>query len=254
MNDHAATNPDDIEDIGEAIREGRAIRAVPSYRIAVSDETLHFRRIVIPDPVPLGRQILATAGFEPVEQYMLFAILQSGDFEDVRLDETFDLRGHGAERFVAFKTDRDFRLTLNGHELRWGKPVIIGQALYTLANVPDGQAIFLRVRGGHDRVVEPDDSINLADAGVEEFFTGPRPPVKYKIIVNSREREVTGPEVTFEQIVQLAFPGEHDPNVEFSMTYRHAASTPHAGELGPGGKVEVKKHGTIFNVTRTVKS
>jgi hypothetical protein len=60
--------------------------------------------------------------------------------------------------------------------------------------------------------------------------------------------------VTFEQIVQLAFPGQHAPNVEFSMTYRHAASKPPAGELAAGGAVEVKKKGTIFNVTRTVQS
>ena len=254
MNDHAAKTPDDIEDIGAAIRESRPIREASAYRIAVSDESLTFRPIVIANPVPLGRQVLAAAGFEPVEEFLLFAILPSGDFEDVRLDETFDLRGRGAERFVAFRTDRDFRLTLNRHELRWGKPAIIGEALYILANVPDGEAIFVRVRGGHDRIVERNDSINLAEAGVEEFFTGPRPPVTYKIIVNSRERDVPDPEVTFEQVVQIAFPGEHDPNVEFSMTYRHVASTPHAGELGPGGKVEVKHHGTIFNVTRTVKS
>jgi hypothetical protein len=47
--------------------------------------------------------------------------------------------------------------------------------------------------------------------------------------------------------------GAQEPNVVFSMTYRHAASKPHAGELGPGGVVEVKK-GTVFNVTRTVQS
>ena len=52
----------------------------------------------------------------------------------------------------------------------------------------------------------------------------------------------------------LAFPGQHVPNVVFSMTYRHAASTPHAGELGAGGSVDVKKKGTVFNVTRTVQS
>jgi hypothetical protein len=39
-----------------------------------------------------------------------------------------------------------------------------------------------------------------------------------------------------------------------SATYRNAASLPHAGELGEGGSVEVKKQGTIFNVTRTVQS
>ena len=45
-----------------------------------------------------------------------------------------------------------------------------------------------------------------------------------------------------------------ETNVKFSMTYRNAASRPHAGELGEGGSVEIKKKGTIFNVTRTVQS
>ncbi len=75
-----------------------------------------------------------------------------------------------------------------------------------------------------------------------------------EIIVNSRPREIHGHEATFEQVVQLAFPGAAaDQNTVYSMTYRHAASNPHAGELGAGGKVEVK-NGTIFNVTRTVRS
>lgn len=75
-----------------------------------------------------------------------------------------------------------------------------------------------------------------------------------EIIVNSRPREIHGHEVSFEQVVQLAFPGGvANQNTVYSMTYRHAASNPYAGELGPGGKVEVK-NGTIFNVTRTVRS
>ena len=60
--------------------------------------------------------------------------------------------------------------------------------------------------------------------------------------------------MTFEQVVQLAFPGQHAANVVFSMTYRHAASRPHGGELGKGGTVEVKPEGTVFNVTKTVQS
>ncbi|MBP0112780.1 multiubiquitin domain-containing protein [Bradyrhizobium vignae] len=78
-------------------------------------------------------------------------------------------------------------------------------------------------------------------------------PRETEIIVNARKRTVKGDVVTFEEIVQLAFPGSHDPNVAFSMTYRHAASEPHAGELGPGGHVTVK-NGTIFNVTKTIRS
>lgn len=74
------------------------------------------------------------------------------------------------------------------------------------------------------------------------------------IIVNSRPREIDGHVASFEQVVQLAFPGgAADQNTVHSMTYRHAPSQPHAGELGPGGKVDVK-NGTLFNVTRTIRS
>lgn len=90
-----------------------------------------------------------------------------------------------------------------------------------------------------------DDRSNQADH---------RPPLDTEIIVNARPRVVPGDEVTFEEIVQIAFPGpNHDPNVVFSMTFRHAASHPTSGELAPGGIVKVKK-GTIFNVTKTIKS
>lgn len=77
----------------------------------------------------------------------------------------------------------------------------------------------------------------------------------YIITVNSRDETVPDAHVTFEQVVLLAFPGAlGDPKVKFSMTYRHVASTPHAGELSAGGSVEVKHHGSTFNVTRTVQS
>ncbi|MCE9567298.1 MAG: multiubiquitin domain-containing protein [Planctomycetes bacterium] len=225
--------------------------AASLHRISVSDESLNFRPVTVADPVPLGRQILIAAGLTPVDDFSLFAVLPSGDFEDIRLDETFDLRAKGTEHFVAFRSDRDFRLTLNDHELRWGKPAISGATLRTLAKAADDQVVYLEVRGGEDRLVEPGELIDLTKPGVERFFTAPRPT--FEIIVNARQKTVAGPEVTFSQIVQLAFPGPHEPNVVFSMSFRHAASKPPAGELGAGGVVKVKK-GTVFNVTRTTQS
>jgi Multiubiquitin len=74
-----------------------------------------------------------------------------------------------------------------------------------------------------------------------------------EITVNGRPRHVADRHVTFEDVVQIAFPNDPTPNVVFSMTYRHAASKPHAGELAARASVEVKK-GTSFNVTRTVQS
>jgi hypothetical protein len=224
------------------------------FRIRFARNELNFKDLVLSDPVPLGRQLLAAGNCTPVENFSLFAILPSGDFEDVRLDEPFDIRARGAERFIAFETDRVYKLTLDGHEMAWGKPELPGSALYDLAKIGDDKAIFLEVRGGEDRLIETDTTLDLKDPGIERFITAARPQQTYEITVNSRQKTVPGKHVTFEQVVQLAFPGPHEPNVVFSMTYRHAASEPHAGELGAGGSVDVKKHGTVFNVTRAVQS
>ncbi|MDU6241806.1 MAG: multiubiquitin domain-containing protein [Bradyrhizobium sp.] len=241
----------DYDDLGNALREGRALRPARGYRFLLAQGDLNFQSRVVSDPVPLGRQLLEAAALDPRDGYSLIAILPSGDFEDVRLNEPFDLRERGAERFIAFQTDRDFKLTLNDHELLWGKPVISGTVLYGLAKPGEGEAVFLEVPGGEDRLIEHGELIDLVQPGIERFITA---RLTFEIIVTSRPRTVKARTVTFERIVQLAFPGQHEPNVVFSMTYRHAASTPPAGELGVGGSVDVKKKGTVFNVTRTVQS
>lgn len=248
-----STDVVDFDDLSEALREGRPLRTARSYGFLFAEGGLDFQRLLVADPVPLGRQLLEAAGLNPGDGFSLFAILPSGDFEDVRLDEPFDLRLHGAERFIAFLTDREFKLTLNDNELRWGKPVISSAVLYGLAEPRDGEGVFLEERGGQDRLLAPGELIDLAKAGIERFFTAPK-QATFEILVNSRPKTVHKRTVTFEEVVQLAFPGPHDPNVVFSMTYRRAASAPHAGELGANGSVEVKKKGTIFNVSRTVQS
>jgi hypothetical protein len=242
------------DDVGEAIREGRPLRQASRYRFRFAQDNLKFRDLEVNDPVPLGRQILTAAGLDAGDGFSLFAILAIGDFEDVRMDEPFDLRGRGAERFVAFKTDRVFKLTLKGHELEWGKPALAGSYLYELGKVGKDEAVYLEVRGGTDKLIEPGDLIDLAAPGIEHFVVRPKPVTNYEIIVNSRPKIVDLQHVTFEEVVRIAFPGVHDPNIRFSMTYRHAESQPHAGDLGPGGAVEVKPKGTIFNVTKTVQS
>ena len=244
----------DCDDLGEALREGRPLRRALSYRILFAQGDLDFQALAVPDPVPLGRQILEAAGLKPEAGYSLFGILQSGDFEDVRLDEAFDLRDKGAERFVAFLTDRTFKLTLDDAQIEWGEPLMSGAVLYELAKLSNEEAVFLEVRGGKDRLIDPGELIDLAEPGIERFITAPKETATFQIIVNSRPKTVPDQKVTFEQLVQIAFPGQHAANVVFSMTYRHAASKPHAGELGKGGIVEVKPNGTVFNVTRTVQS
>lgn len=73
------------------------------------------------------------------------------------------------------------------------------------------------------------------------------------IIVNGRERTVEEKEVSFEEVVELAFPGSPTgPNIVYTVAYRRAAGN-RSGDLLPGESVQVKQ-GTIFDVTQTDKS
>lgn len=75
------------------------------------------------------------------------------------------------------------------------------------------------------------------------------------IIVNGTEESVTKETLTFDELVDIAFPGHPtDPNTIFSITFEHAESKPHQGTLSKGGSVTVKKKGTTFDVTQTNRS
>ena len=105
---------------------------------------------------------------------------------------------------------------------------------------------------GKTRIVEGEEVIVVVEDTC--FIAAPKPVTTFEIVVNTRPHAVADRKVTFEQVVELAFPNyQPNPNVVFSMTYRHAASEPYAGDLGLGGGVEVK-NGTVFNVTKTDKS
>lgn len=75
----------------------------------------------------------------------------------------------------------------------------------------------------------------------------------YLIVVNGTEHVVASKIVSYEAVSSLAFPVPPAPDVLYSVTFRKAQ---HAkdGSLAAGATVEVKKRGTIFNVTPTGKS
>ncbi|WP_284126426.1 multiubiquitin domain-containing protein [Parerythrobacter aestuarii] len=68
------------------------------------------------------------------------------------------------------------------------------------------------------------------------------------IIVNAEEKPVPDETVTFDQIVELAYPGAPTgPQITYSITFEHAKE-PKQGTLGPGGSVKVKPRNTVFDV------
>jgi hypothetical protein len=74
------------------------------------------------------------------------------------------------------------------------------------------------------------------------------------IIVNGREKTVTTKELSFSEIVALAFdPPPTGQNIVFTITYRRGHGNKPEGSLTEGETVKVKE-GMIFNVTATDKS
>jgi hypothetical protein len=77
---------------------------------------------------------------------------------------------------------------------------------------------------------------------------------EYTIIINGREKVVTEKELSFTQIVAIAF--DNPPTGEyivFTITYRRGHGNKPEGTLVDGEKVKIKE-GMVFNVTATDKS
>lgn len=72
------------------------------------------------------------------------------------------------------------------------------------------------------------------------------------VIINGRQREVSGHKISYSQLVQLAFPDDQkSETIEYTVDY----SNPHGkdGSLVDGEEVHIKE-GMIFNVTKTNRS
>lgn len=81
-----------------------------------------------------------------------------------------------------------------------------------------------------------------------------KPGKTVTIIVNGREKVVRKDELSFDEIVALAFdPPPTGENIVFTITYRRGQGEKPEGSLVEGETVKIKK-GMIFNVTATDKS
>lgn len=72
------------------------------------------------------------------------------------------------------------------------------------------------------------------------------------IIVNGRQREVSGHKLSYLELVSIAFPdNQPDPNILYTVAY----ANPHGkdGTLVDGQDVEIKE-GMSFNVSKTNRS
>ena len=76
----------------------------------------------------------------------------------------------------------------------------------------------------------------------------------FKVVVNGREKIVTQHELSYVDVVRLAFENpEFNESIVYTVTYKRGPDHKPEGTMVNGDVVKVKP-GMIFNVTRTDKS
>lgn len=76
---------------------------------------------------------------------------------------------------------------------------------------------------------------------------------EFQLVVNGQPKKWEHEEISYEQVVDLAYPPPHKPTEFFSVQYRHGPRENPQGTLHPGQRVRVKDR-MIFDVTRTDRS
>jgi len=147
--------------------------ATRSYSFCIGSDEAFAEKYQVNDPIPTGRQILQAAGRRPEKAFMLLLLTSTDDLEEIGLDETVDLRKAGSERFFVFESDRLLSFEIDDRRLVWGSETIAEHTLKFLAGVSPDYTVWQERRGEQDDLrIDPGTFANLANKGVEVFFTG----------------------------------------------------------------------------------
>ena len=145
---------------------------------------------------------------------------------------------------LAFVVNDRFEVTIQGRQS--------GASLRGLLDLPHDARLLRDYESPEDEPIEDADEVVFADGPV--FRTDGAHTMETTIIVNGRQKQVTGRFVAFSQIVALAFdPVRTEPLVLYTVAYSRGPQANPEGELLAGGKVKIKNR-MVFLVTETDKS
>lgn len=210
------------------------------HRIEVGNDRLEFRELMVSDPVPTGQQVLAAAGVHPASEYLVFQLLTNGIMEELRPDETVDLRAAGVEKFIIFRNDRSFRFILQDVKQEWGGTFISEPTLKKLAGVdPGAHGVWLEVRNSEDKLLEPGEMADLSAPGVERFRVE---ILNIEIHVNDKAVNMVGRFHTGMEIKQAAKNQGVPIQLDFVLSVEHGAGHDQTRVVGDDEVVKISKH------------
>lgn len=167
---------------------------------AVAESDFDFRPMAVDGTRVTARRLLEAAGFAPPEEYLLFRLNEDGALQECRLDDSIALGDGKLQRFIAFKSDRSFRVVIDGRRFEWGQSDLSGLIAKQLAGVdPESTKIWQETANGADVPIEDTDIIKLAEEGVERLRTSKMFP----LCIEGATFQWPSPTITTEEIAKL---------------------------------------------------
>ncbi|WP_316753660.1 multiubiquitin domain-containing protein [Pedobacter gandavensis] len=145
-------------------------------------------------------------------------------------------------------------LTINNVEYSWDREFITGLEIKLLAGINEEDELYLSIKKPwEDELIANDGRVNLARPGIEHFYSK-QVEKQSEIIVNGRERQWSEKNISFPQVVSLAFDTyvENETTI-YTVTYKRGPKANPEGTMVKGDIVHVKNK-MVFNVTATDKS
>jgi hypothetical protein len=202
------------------------------------------------DQYKTGAELKQLAGI-PLDTELFLSISKPYQDELIENEKQVNLARPESEYFFVKKKLQFF---INDKPFTWYKQYIRGMQIRELGNIPVEDDIFLDIKQGwQDDQISDEEVVDLARPGREKFFSKPR-PTEVTIIVNARPYIWKEVNISFEQLVVLAF-GSYDnnPNKGYTITYSRGWEPKPEGTMVKGSNVSVKNK-MIFDVTATDKS
>jgi hypothetical protein len=165
-----------------------------SFTAVVNERTVNFE-----DPMPLGEQILALAGYEPADEYVLIEEASVGS-RLISLDETVNLNHGTPARFFAFRSGEVFMFTVNTHGYQWGRPDIREDELREIAHVSASDVLVLLHGDAPPEVISEGQVVSLQSRGTEHFRTESR---LITVFIDKAPKEIARGIYTTEQLLVL---------------------------------------------------
>ena len=202
------------------------------------------------DQYKTGAELKQLAGI-PLDTELFLSVSKPYQDELIENEKQVNLARPETEYFFVKKKLKFF---INNKPFTWYKQYIRGAQIRELGNIPAEDIIFLDLKEGwQDDEILDDEIVDLARPGKEKFFSKPK-PTELTIIVNARSHVWKEINISFEQLVALAF-GSYDnnPNKGYTVTYSRGWDPKSEGTMVKGAFVRVKNK-MIFDVTATDKS